>query len=118
MKQRKRKSNDFLNIPLQSSVFAVKLSPYLFAVQLALHLLYITVKSTSMVLWNFLNFAVCTNVHYIWHWMVLFMVLPNGYKSVKKLSTMSTIIWRNEKIFSFVIMCSGTTFSFKWLGIV
>jgi hypothetical protein len=43
-----------------------------------------------------LNFAVRGNVHYIWHWMVLSVVLPNVDTSVKILSTLSTIIRSRE----------------------
>jgi len=45
---------------------------------------------------KFLNFAVRVNVHYIWHWMVLSLVLTKLYTSVKILSTLSTIIWSRE----------------------
>jgi hypothetical protein len=39
-------------------------------------------------------------------WMVISVVLPNLYKSVKILSTSSTIIWsRDIKVFCFVFMC-------------
>ena len=40
-----------------------------------------------------LNFAICGNVHYSWHWMLLSMVLANRDTSVKILSTAPAIIW-------------------------
>ena len=85
--KRQCKCNDSVNTPVQWSAFVVQLASYL---------LHIIVKSTSMVLYNFWNFAVCGNVHYIWHWMVLSVVLPNMDTSVKILSTSSTIIWSRE----------------------
>jgi len=64
-----------------------------------------------MVLWHFLDFAVRGNVHYIWHWMVLSVVLPNVDTSVKKLSTLSTIIWsRKIKVFVLQFCFRGPLF--------
>jgi len=55
-----------------------------------------------MVLLNVLNFTLSGNVYYIWHWMLLSMVLPNMDTSVKILSTLSTITWSHEiKVFVF-----------------
>jgi len=59
---------------------------------LATYELHIIVKSTSMVLWNFLNSAVLGNLHYIWHWMVLYVVLPNVDTNVR-ISTSSVVVW-------------------------
>jgi len=53
-----------------------------------------------MVLWNFLNFTILGNAHYIWHWMVLCVVLPICGCKRENIINSDKIIWSREiKVF-------------------